>query len=42
MQTKIIDATECIIDVSGLIPGIYVVSVYNSTVQDAAKIVIPY
>jgi hypothetical protein len=42
MLTKNIDDTECIIDVSGLIPGIYVVSIYNSTVQHAAKIIIPY
>ena len=42
VQTKVIDTTECIFDISGLMPGIYVVSVYNSVVQDAAKIVIAY
>ena len=42
IQTKLIDTTECIFDISGLMPGIYVVSVYNSVVQDAAKIVIAY
>ena len=42
IQTKVIDTTECIFDISGLLPGIYVVSVYNSVVQDAAKIVIAY
>ena len=42
IQTKVIDTTECIFDISGLMPGIYVVSVYNSVVQDAAKIVIAY
>ena len=42
IQTKVIDTTECIFDISGLMPGIYVVSVYNSEVQDAAKIVIAY
>ncbi len=42
IQTKVIDTTECIFDISGLMPGIYVVSVYNSEVQDAAKIVISY
>ena len=42
IQTKVIDTTECIFDIAGLMPGIYVVSVYNSVVQDAAKIVIAY
>jgi uncharacterized protein YjdB len=42
IQTKVIDTTECIFDISGLMPGIYVVSVYNSVVRDAAKIVIAY
>jgi uncharacterized protein YjdB len=42
IQTKVIDSSECIFDVSMLMPGIYVVSVYNSSVQDAAKIIIPY
>ena len=42
IQTKVIDTTECIFDISGLMPGVYVVSVYNSIVQDAVKIVIPY
>jgi len=42
LQTKVIDTTECIFDIAGLMPGIYVVSVYNSEVQDAAKIVIAY
>jgi len=42
IQTKVIDTTECIFDISGLMPGVYVVSVYNSIVQDAVKIVITY
>jgi uncharacterized protein YjdB len=42
LQTKVIDTTECIFDIARLMPGIYVVSVYNSKVQDAAKIVIAY
>ena len=42
IQTKAIDTTECIFEIAGLMPGIYVVSVYNSVVQDAAKIVIAY
>jgi hypothetical protein len=42
IQTKVIDMTECVIDISGLMPGIYVVSVYNSIVHDAAKIAISY
>ncbi|MHC1733069.1 MAG: beta strand repeat-containing protein [Bacteroidales bacterium] len=42
VQTKVIDMTECVIDISGLMPGIYVVSVYNSIVHDAAKIAISY
>ncbi|MRR24305.1 hypothetical protein EG830_15140 [bacterium] len=42
IQTKVIDATECIFDITGLLPGVYVVSVYNSVVQDAAKIIIAY
>jgi uncharacterized protein YjdB len=42
IQTKVIDSNECIIDLSGLMPGVYIVSVYNSVVQDAAKIIIPY
>jgi uncharacterized protein YjdB len=42
LQTKVIDSTECIFDIAGLMPGIYIVSVYNPVVQDAAKIVIAY
>jgi uncharacterized protein YjdB len=42
IQTKVIDMTECVIDISSLMPGIYVVSVYNSIVHDAAKIAISY
>jgi uncharacterized protein YjdB len=42
IKTIVVDSNECIFDISGLLPGIYVVSVYNSDVQDAAKIVIPY
>ena len=42
LQTKVLNTTECIFDITGLMPGIYVVSVYNSEVQDAAKIVIAY
>jgi uncharacterized protein YjdB len=39
-ETKVIDTTECIFDISGLMPGLYVVSVYNSVVREAAKIAI--
>ena len=42
IQSKVIDSTECIFNISELFPGIYVVSVYNSIVQDAAKIMIAY
>ena len=42
LQSKVIDSTEGIFDISGLLPGVYVVSVYNSIIQDAAKIVIAY
>ena len=42
IQSKVIDSTECIFNISELFPGIYVVSVYNSVVQDAAKIMIAY
>jgi uncharacterized protein YjdB len=42
LQTKAINTTECIFDISGFMPGIYVISVYNSEVQDAAKIVIAF
>jgi uncharacterized protein YjdB len=42
LQTKVINSSECIFDIAGLLPGVYVVSVYNSVVQDAAKIVISY
>ena len=42
MQSKVIDTTECIFDISELLPGVYVVSVYNSIVQDAAKIIVAY
>ncbi len=42
IKTKTIDSNECIFDISGLLPGIYVVSVYNSIVQEAAKIAILY
>ena len=42
MKSKVIDSTECIIDISDLLPGAYVVTIYNSIVQDAAKIMIAY
>jgi uncharacterized protein YjdB len=42
IQTKNITTTECTFDISGLLPGIYVVSVYNSEVRDAAKIAVSY
>jgi len=42
LQSKVIDSSECIFDIASLLPGIYVVTVYNSVVQDAAKIVISY
>jgi len=42
VQTKVLDTTECVIDISSMMPGIYVVSVYNSVVHDAAKIAISY
>jgi len=42
MQSKDIDSTESLFDISGLLPGVYVISVYNSTVQDAAKIIVAY
>jgi hypothetical protein len=42
IQTKIINDAECTFDISGLLPGIYVVSVYNSKVRDAAKIAVTY
>src|SRR5690606_20088424 len=42
IQSKVIDSTECTFDISELFPGIYVVSVYNSVVQDAAKIMVAY
>jgi len=42
IETRVIDTTECIFDISGLMPGVYIVSVYNAIVQDAAKIMIPY
>jgi len=42
IQTKVLDTTECVIDISSMMPGIYVVSVYNSVVHDAAKIAISY
>ena len=42
IQTMVIETNECIFDISGLMPGIYVVSVYNSVVRDAAKIAILY
>ena len=42
IKTKIIDTNECIFDISEMMPGVYIVSVYNSVVQDAAKIIIPY
>jgi uncharacterized protein YjdB len=42
IETKVADSNECIFDISGLPAGLYVVSVYNSVVQDAAKVVIGY
>jgi uncharacterized protein YjdB len=42
IQTKIVDASECIFDITGLLPGVYIVSVYNTVVQDATKIIIAY
>jgi uncharacterized protein YjdB len=42
IQSKVIDSTECTFDISELLPGMYVVSVYNSIVQDATKIMVAY
>jgi uncharacterized protein YjdB len=42
IETRIIESNECKIDISGLPAGIYIVSVYNSIIQAAEKIVIPY
>ena len=42
IETRVVDSNECIFDISSLPAGIYVVSVYNSAIQDAAKIVIAY
>ncbi len=42
IETRVVDGNECIFDISGLPAGIYVVSVFNSTIQAAEKIVIPY
>ncbi len=42
IETRVVDSNECIFDISRLPAGIYVVSVYNSTIQAAEKIVIPY
>ena len=42
IETRVIDSNECVFDISGLPAGIYVVSVYNSTIQAAEKIVIAY
>jgi uncharacterized protein YjdB len=42
VETRVVDSNECIINISSLPAGIYVVSVYNSTIQAAEKIVIPY
>ena len=42
IETRVTDSNECIFDISQLPAGIYVVSVYNSVMQDAAKIVIAY
>ncbi len=40
--TKNLDSTVCTIDISDFVPGFYIVTVYNSMVQDAAKVVIGY
>jgi len=42
IETKEATDNECIFDISALPAGLYVVSVYNSVVQDAAKVVIGY
>ena len=42
IQTEVIDTTEYVIDISYLMPGIYVVSVSSAVVHDAAKIAISY
>jgi hypothetical protein len=42
IETRIIDSNECVFDISGLPAGIYVVSVYNSTIQAAEKIIIAH
>jgi len=35
-----INSEEFFFETSGLMDGVYIVSVFNSTVQDAAKIVV--
>jgi uncharacterized protein YjdB len=42
IETRVIDSNECVFDISDLPVGIYVVSVYNSMIQTAEKIVIAY
>ena len=37
IETRVVDSNECIFDISSLPAGIYVVSVYNSTIQAADK-----
>ena len=42
IETRVVDSNECIFDISSLPAGVYVVSVYNSTIQTAEKIVIAF
>jgi uncharacterized protein YjdB len=42
IETRVVESNECIFDISSLPAGVYVVSVYNSTIQAAEKIVIGY
>ncbi len=42
IETRVIDSNECIFDISSLPAGIYIVSVYNSTIQAAEKIIIAH
>jgi len=40
--TRNVESNECKFDISALRAGIYIVSIYNSTIQEAAKIIIAY
>jgi hypothetical protein len=42
IETKVAETSECIFDISRLSSGVYIVTIYNSVIQNAVKVAIPY